>query len=54
MTVEWIGRQTVLAGRLGAAALRNVLRCRWSALTSGRFRCQLEQLIDETCPPYED
>ncbi len=54
MTVEWVGRQMTLAGRLGSAALRRLIRCRWPSLPGTRFHCRAEQIIDESCPPYED
>lgn len=54
MTAEWVVRQIRVGGRFGTAALGGVLgRCR-AALARVRFRCQAEQVIDESCPPYED
>lgn len=54
MTVEWFGRQMTLAGRYGVAALRRLMRHPRPSMAVGRFRCRVEELIDESCPPYED
>lgn len=54
MTAEWAGRQMVQAGLAGIAALRKLLGRRWRHSGPRRFNCRAEEVIDETCPQFED
>ena len=51
MTVQWLGRQMAAVGRVGSAALGALLGGRPDA---GRFICRVEEILDETCPQFED
>ena len=54
MTVEHVSKQIVLAGRYALAAMSRLLAALWAFSRGRRFRCQAEQVLDETCPSYED
>lgn len=54
MTAEWAARQMTLAVRAGADALRKLLGCRFPGRDHCRFVCRAEEVLDETCPEYED
>ena len=54
MTVEWFGRQMTLAGKIGAGALRRVLERSAGLRDRRRFVCRAEEILDESCPQFED
>ncbi len=54
MTAEHVSKQIVLAGRYSLAAMSRLLAAASAFLRCRRFRCQAEQVLDESCPPYED
>lgn len=54
MTTEWAYRQMALAGRVGFIALKQIVAWRAARRERCRLNCRVEEVVDETCPQYED